>query len=52
MVQARLLRSAAQTQEPHSVRSRNLRTILILAGIFVAMFAGSIMYILWYPTAG
>ena len=52
MAQARSLRSAVQTHDTRRERSRNVRTILVLVGIFVALFAGSIMYILWYPTAG
>ena len=51
MAQAWSLQPAVQTQETRRERSRNLRTVLLLVGIFVAMFAGSILYILWYPTA-
>jgi len=51
MAQSRLFQPAVPTQDTRRERSRNLRTILVLVGIFVAMFAGSIMYIVWYPTA-
>jgi len=51
MAQAPSLQSAVQTQNTRHDRSRNLRTMLLLVGIFVALFAGSILYILWYPTA-
>ena len=51
MAQARSFQSAVQMQDTRRQRSRNLRTIFLLVGIFVVMFAGSIMYIVWYPTA-
>ena len=51
MAQSRLFQPAVQTQDARRERSRNLRTILVLVGIFVVMFAGSIVYIVWYPTA-
>jgi len=49
MAQARSLQSALQAQGPRRERARNLRTILVLVGTVLALFVGSILYILWYP---
>lgn len=50
MAQARSLHSAAQTRDPHRQRSRNLRMGLVLIATFLALFLGSILYILLQPT--
>lgn len=49
MAQAQSLQSAVQARDPRRVRSRNLRTGLVLVGTFLALFVGSIIYILLNP---
>ena len=49
MTQARSLQSGLQMQDLRRQRSRNLRIGLVLVVAAVALFAGSILYILLYP---
>jgi len=51
MTQARSLQSAVQAQDARRQRSRNLRTSLLLVGTGLALFAASILYILFNRTA-
>ena len=50
MAQGRSLQSAVQARDPRRQRSRNLRTGLVLVGTFLALFIGSIIYVVLYPT--
>ncbi len=49
MAQARSLQSAVPPRDRRRERARNLRVGLVLIGMFVALFVGSIIYILLFP---
>jgi hypothetical protein len=50
MAQIRSLHSGVQTRDPRSQRSRNVRISLILVGTFLALFVGSVIYIVLFPS--
>ncbi len=50
MAQVHSLHSGVQTRDPRSERSRNVRLSLLLVGTFLVLFAGSVIYIMLFPS--